>query len=108
LREKTTASLSLSRVLSLLGELLNLLLRFLGFLRSDRLTRGSTGLPPDRASASRLGPLPDPRPVGVPARAPEEPVEVAVGDPGPQRAAEDAQKDIEERVGQSVVYVDAH
>jgi hypothetical protein len=105
--EDLSPDLLLSRALSLLGDLLNLLLRLLSFLLSDHLTRASKP-PPDRARASLRGPLPDSRPVGVRARASEEPVEVAVGDPGAHRAAEDAEKDVEERVRQSVVYMEAH
>src|SRR3712207_1970929 len=48
--------------------------------------------------------LPDARLVGVRARAPEEPVEVAVGGPGSCRAAGDAEDDVEERIGQGMAY----
>src|SRR3712207_8706879 len=48
--------------------------------------------------------LPDARLVGVHARAPEEPVEVAVGGPGSCRAAGDAEEDIEERIRQGTAY----
>jgi hypothetical protein len=51
---------------------------------------------------------PDPGSVGVDARASEEPVEVAVGCPGPCGAAEDAEDDVEDRVGQGVAYGEAH
>lgn len=99
--------LLLNRALSILGDPLQFLLPLLGFLLSDRSTRGSQP-PPDGARVSQRGPLSNPGPVGVRARAPEEPIEVAVGNPGPQRAAENAEEDVEERVGQGVVYMYTH
>ena len=52
--------------------------------------------------------LPNLGPMRVRARAPEEAVEVAVGGPSSYRAAEDAEEYVEYRVGQGMVYVEAH
>src|SRR5215217_681921 len=46
--------------------------------------------------------------VGVRARAPEETVEVAVGGPRASGAAQDAEKDVEDRIWQGVGYADTH
>ena len=63
---------------------------------------------PGSRALAQLAELANAGAVGVGARAVEEPVEVAVSGPGASSSSEDAEDDVEDRVGQSVAYGDAH